>query len=239
MRGDFQDSLKLFGARLKQLRQAAGLLQKDVVEAVGVERNTPSNWEAGRFAVKHELIGELARLFGVEHLDCFVIPGATPRHDLIAATLYLSQREIRTMRDEALRFAPPTDRALPMPKDEHDAGELFVVRLKRLRERAGLTQKQVAAALELDAHTPSQWEYGRFPPSRELLFALAQLYGVECLDFWVFPGTTARHDLIDATLRLPRAELSKLKTAAMGLARARAEASDSKPKGSLSSSGRL
>ncbi|HYC83128.1 MAG TPA: helix-turn-helix transcriptional regulator [Candidatus Paceibacterota bacterium] len=51
--------------------------------------------------------------------------------------------------------------------------------LRRLRERAGLKQTEVAAALGLASHDRiSHWERGQAIPSLENLFKLAAAYGV-------------------------------------------------------------
>lgn len=59
--------------RLLDLRQAAGMSQRDVAIAVGVDRTTVARWEARTAPVadKHKLA--LAALFGVTpaHLMCW------------------------------------------------------------------------------------------------------------------------------------------------------------------------
>jgi transcriptional regulator with XRE-family HTH domain len=61
-----------------------------------------------------------------------------------------------------------------MGKKGEDMGE----RLKRLRERAGLTQPQMAEAAGVPVSTLRQWEQGRRLPSLEGFIALADGLGV-------------------------------------------------------------
>lgn len=50
--------------------------------------------------------------------------------------------------------------------------------LKELRERSGLTQKNVGLLLEVDQAAISNWENGKNAPSRKYHKKLAKLYGV-------------------------------------------------------------
>lgn len=49
--------------------------------------------------------------------------------------------------------------------------------LRRLREKANLTQQDVAAALGITRSAVSRWESGRKKPSSGRLLRLAKLYG--------------------------------------------------------------
>lgn len=46
---------------------------------------------------------------------------------------------------------------------------------KKVRERSGLTQNQIAAALNVDQSTVSLWESGKTQPRAKLLPSLAKL----------------------------------------------------------------
>lgn len=50
--------------------------------------------------------------------------------------------------------------------------------LRDLRVRAGLTQKDVAKALQVDQSAVSYWERGRNPPLAKYHEPLARLYGI-------------------------------------------------------------
>lgn len=53
-------------------------------------------------------------------------------------------------------------------------GELAV-----MRDKAGLTQQQVADELDVDRNTVRKWEHGEWPPSIETVEELLALYRVE------------------------------------------------------------
>lgn len=56
---------KLFGARLKSARAAAGLSQEDMAEALKVSRQAVSKWERGDSSPTALQLGELATMYCV------------------------------------------------------------------------------------------------------------------------------------------------------------------------------
>lgn len=56
--------------------------------------------------------------------------------------------------------------------------------LRRLREKAGITQAALAEALGVDRTTVTTWEIGRSFPRAELLPELARLLGCEIGDLF-------------------------------------------------------
>jgi transcriptional regulator with XRE-family HTH domain len=68
--------------------------------------------------------------------------------------------------------------------------ETWDQRLARLRSTAGLTQRQVAAALGIKSPSVAQWESGRSRPDLTRLTALAALYKVSLQELCGtdFPG---------------------------------------------------
>lgn len=58
--------------------------------------------------------------------------------------------------------------------DTHRTGQLIAARRKEL----GLTQKQLAAQLNVSDRAVSKWETGASDPSTTNLIALAKLFGV-------------------------------------------------------------
>jgi transcriptional regulator with XRE-family HTH domain len=110
-----------------------------------------------------------------------------------------------------------------MPEDRNTL-KAFGMRLKQLREAADLTQRQVADELEVEEQTPAQWEAGRFWIRYELLVGMAELLEVDCLDFFVTPGSSVRHDLIELTRRISPAQLRLLKATAQQMEQERARA---------------
>ncbi len=51
--------------------------------------------------------------------------------------------------------------------------------MRRIRLERGLTQWQVAKALDVSRGMVSYWEHGHYAPSQEQLRKLAEVYGVE------------------------------------------------------------
>src|SRR5438128_1497912 len=65
----------------------------------------------------------------------------------------------------------------------HMGAEWFAGRLRELRERAGLTQEQLAREAGLDKDSISRLERSRWQPTWETVVALAAALGVECTAF--------------------------------------------------------
>src|SRR4051812_19670056 len=67
----------------------------------------------------------------------------------------------------------------------------FPARLRELRERAGLTQQQLAEASGMTREGIAQLETGRRGPSWATVLSLAEALGVDCLAFVQEPADTA------------------------------------------------
>jgi transcriptional regulator with XRE-family HTH domain len=67
-------------------------------------------------------------------------------------------------------------------------GEWFASRLKELRERVGLSQKELADKARLSHRAISHWEQGVRQPRWSNVVALAEALGVDCRAFLVEPG---------------------------------------------------
>lgn len=74
--------------------------------------------------------------------------------------------------------------------------EVFKALLKSMREDAGLTQRQLAARMQVDASTVAQWEIGRSAPREELAAKLEHVLDAEPPGvFRVMLGFAVRDDL--------------------------------------------
>jgi len=69
----------LYGERLKQLREAAGLKQSDVAAVVGVSSQAVSKWETNKSAPDGDAIKALCKLYNVTANDILGID--TPNSD--------------------------------------------------------------------------------------------------------------------------------------------------------------
>ena len=56
--------------------------------------------------------------------------------------------------------------------------EMIGRKIRSLREQAGLTQEDVAEAMDVSRQAVSKWEQGLSEPSTANLLALARLYGI-------------------------------------------------------------
>jgi transcriptional regulator with XRE-family HTH domain len=66
---------KLFGGRLRQLREERGLSQQDLANSVGVESDgTIRRWETGKRWPGPDTIEKLAKALGVRARDLFTFP---------------------------------------------------------------------------------------------------------------------------------------------------------------------
>jgi len=82
------------------------------------------------------------------------------------------------------------------------------LRLRQQRHRAGLTQTEVASALEVSLSAVSMWEQGNRELSYENLLRLASLYGVSVGTFF-----EPEHSAASAQLRLLEARVNALERA--------------------------
>ncbi len=77
----------------------------------------------------------------------------------------------------------------------------------QLRLERGVTVPALAATIDYDRSALYQLERGTYTPGIPLIVALAKAFEVDELDFLVFPGTSARADVIDLTRDVPTAVL--------------------------------
>jgi putative transcriptional regulator len=61
-------------------------------------------------------------------------------------------------------------------------------RLRNLREERGLTQEELAKALEVTRQTIIAIERGKYDPSLRLAFKLARFFGVRIEDIFIYEG---------------------------------------------------
>lgn len=60
-----EEKQQVFSVRLKELRLQHGLTQKELVELLGVKRNTYSDWENGKCKPNYEKLEKIADFFDV------------------------------------------------------------------------------------------------------------------------------------------------------------------------------
>jgi transcriptional regulator with XRE-family HTH domain len=97
-----------YGARIKQLREAAGLKQLDVAKAVGVSTQAVSKWETDKSEPDSDAIKIMCELFKVSSDEILGIEGktTTPNDDDIKFALFGDPHHITDEQfEEVKRFA--------------------------------------------------------------------------------------------------------------------------------------
>ena len=58
-----------------------------------------------------------------------------------------------------------------------EKGEVKLLGIKKMRERSGITQKELATQLGVDQSTVCLWETGKTQPRAKLLTKIAEIFG--------------------------------------------------------------
>ena len=85
---------------------------------------------------------------------------------------------------------------------------VFFNRLKFLRQKSKLTQKELANALNTTQNTISNWESGRQEPSKEKLVALGQIFNIQ-IEYLFGADTKTFEKLKEITPKLIKNTLKK------------------------------
>lgn len=75
-------------------------------------------------------------------------------------------------------------------------------RISTLRKAKNLTQYEFAEKVGLDGQHISRLETGKYYPSMDTLVIMADVLGVELLEFFLFPHTETENDMRAALSRL-------------------------------------
>ncbi len=92
------------GARLKQLREEAGLSVLDLANATQTHKSTIYNIEAGRHPPSVTHLFKIAQALRCDELDLLTFPGAHPRHDIIELLRGQPTSAVASVRDAAERL---------------------------------------------------------------------------------------------------------------------------------------
>lgn len=85
--------------RLKEVRKAAGLTQKEVAAYVGVNQNTYSYWENGKTRIDSDSIAKLSKLFNVS-VD-YILDGS-PQRATIETAINTTKPTLRSDHEKLL-----------------------------------------------------------------------------------------------------------------------------------------
>lgn len=145
-----------FAKRLKRLRKEAHLTQQDVADYFKTSPQNYAQWESGKISPKLESLEKLASYFGVS------VSYLVGESDTIDDGAFKEQSEHAQLSDD----------------------KIFTERLKELREKSGLTQKQVAERLNISQSAYAQWETGKLNPKKETIQKFADLFNVSYDYLW-------------------------------------------------------
>ncbi len=73
-----------------------------------------------------------------------------------------------------------------MPSGERGAMQAVKNRLEEIRKGRGITQEELAAALEVSRQTIGSLENGRYNPSILLAFKIARYFGMRIEDIFIY-----------------------------------------------------
>lgn len=81
------ESLKRFGARLRQIRETAEISQEQIQYATGITQSHLSMIESGRLNTGLSHIAALAEFFGLEEFQLLQYADPVPASDILKKTL--------------------------------------------------------------------------------------------------------------------------------------------------------
>ncbi|MFC2021850.1 helix-turn-helix domain-containing protein [Chloroflexota bacterium] len=159
---------KEFGARLKELREQAGLSQGQLADKVGVNFTYLSKIESGVMPPPSEkVILRLAEVLDADRDELITLAGKVPSD---IAEMLKSRGNLQLLRSgrthKKIRSA--------------NKKEGFNIRLRELRKRAGLSQRELADKVGVNFTYLSKIESGVMPPpSEEVILKLAEVLNTD------------------------------------------------------------
>jgi len=101
---------KIIGERIRQLRKERRLRQEDLAEIVGVRKTTVSNYETGYSIPKREVLGKIAKYFGVS-MDYLCASSNESKTYLQTMETYHQMQEI-----PQYEYYPPSSTGMDYPR---------------------------------------------------------------------------------------------------------------------------
>ncbi|MFC1918942.1 helix-turn-helix domain-containing protein, partial [Chloroflexota bacterium] len=152
-----------FGARLRELREQAGLSQSQLAEKVGVNFTYLSKIESGaKSAPSEKVILKLAKALNTDKDELMTLAGRVPSD---IAEVLKSPQTLQLLRSGC-------NEGEVMAATEKGR---FNIRLRELRKQAGLSQRQLAKRIGVNFSYLSKIESGALPPpSKKVILTLAE-----------------------------------------------------------------
>ncbi|GEM_PF-4295660 len=168
---------KVFGSYLKRLREQAGLSQRGLAEKVGVDVSYLSKIENGVMSPpSQELIIRLAEVLDADRDELLTLAGKVPAD---IAQILKNRDILQSLRKGDVGNKPGSV----------NNGDSFNKKLRELRERAGLSQSEVAERVGVSFTYLSKIETGvKPPPSEKVILKLAEVLNCDKDDLMASAG---------------------------------------------------
>ncbi len=157
-----------FGTRLRELREQAGLSQGELAEKVGVNFTYLSKIESGvRPPPSEKIILRLAEVLNADRDELMALAGKIPSD---IAEMLKSRESLQSLRSgHRLKKSTSANKK-----------ESFDIRLRELREQAGLSQRELANKVGVNFTYLSKIESGVMPPpSEKVILRLAEVLNAD------------------------------------------------------------
>jgi len=180
-----------FGARLRELREQAGLTQKGLADKVGVNFTYLSKIESGaKSAPSEKVILRLAKSLNADRDELMTLAGKVPS-DIVEML----------KSGENLQFLRSGD-TQKMVSAAHKK-ERFNIRLRELRKQAGMTQKELADKVDVNFTYLSKIENRVLaPPSKSVILKLAEVLNADKDELLTLAGRVPS-DIAEILLKNP------------------------------------
>ena len=146
---------EVFPSRLREARHSHGFTQEEVATEINTNRANISNYERGHTEPDIETLAQLADFYGAS-VDYLIGMRSYPgkrREEYWTPTSHWDGNKVRS-----------TD---------------FPTKMRRVREKTGLSQAKTAKKLQIPRSTLGKYELGQLQPSLETLARITMVYDVK------------------------------------------------------------
>ncbi|MBI2850852.1 MAG: helix-turn-helix domain-containing protein [Chloroflexi bacterium] len=167
-----------FGSKLKKLREQSGLSQRELAQKIGVDFSYLSKIENGAVPPpSQEVILKLAKVLKADGDELLTLAGKVPAD--IVRILLKNRNALQSLREGDVK----------VKSGGVSKSDSFNKRLRELREKAGLSQNELASRVGISFTYLSKIENGvRPPPSEKVILKLAEALGCAKDDLMTLAG---------------------------------------------------